>query len=244
MVDRLLGPEADGDRSTAPPTPRSTRPRASRKSAGRSTPRPSSTWFGRAACWIVRWCRSAPITCSGQRRRAPAMARRRSAGAARRLRCNQARGRTGRREHPKHLIVRTCGLYARPSDPRAANFVKTMLRLGSTRSELSRRRRSILHADLRAAPGSGDPASLASGGSHSPAGRCALGNLSCDQHRPNHLARVGRRDLSPGGHASRGSADHYGRVRRGGARVRRTACSIRRPIIGSAARPCRIGKRR
>ena len=32
--------------------------------------------------------------------------------------------------HPKHLIVRTCGLYARPSDPRATNFVKTMLRLG------------------------------------------------------------------------------------------------------------------
>jgi dTDP-4-dehydrorhamnose reductase len=39
--------------------------------------------------------------------------------------------------HPQHLIVRTCGLYARPSDPRAANFVKTMLRLGGTRPELS-----------------------------------------------------------------------------------------------------------
>ena len=38
--------------------------------------------------------------------------------------------------HPKHLIVRTCGLYARPSDRRAANFVQTMLRLGSTRPEL------------------------------------------------------------------------------------------------------------
>ena len=38
--------------------------------------------------------------------------------------------------HPKHLIVRTCGLYARPSDPRAANFVRTMLRLGSARPEL------------------------------------------------------------------------------------------------------------
>ena len=32
--------------------------------------------------------------------------------------------------HPKHLIVRTCGLYARASDARATNFVKTMLRLG------------------------------------------------------------------------------------------------------------------
>lgn len=38
--------------------------------------------------------------------------------------------------HPKHLIVRTCGLYARPSDPRAANFVRTMLRLGGSRPEL------------------------------------------------------------------------------------------------------------
>ncbi len=39
-------------------------------------------------------------------------------------------------KYQKHLIVRTCGLYARPSDPRAANFVKTMLRLGAARPEL------------------------------------------------------------------------------------------------------------
>ena len=38
--------------------------------------------------------------------------------------------------HPKHLIVRTCGLYARASDARAVNFVKTMLRLGGVRPEL------------------------------------------------------------------------------------------------------------
>jgi dTDP-4-dehydrorhamnose reductase len=38
--------------------------------------------------------------------------------------------------HPQHLIVRTCGLYARSSDPRAVNFVRTMLRLRSTRPEL------------------------------------------------------------------------------------------------------------
>jgi dTDP-4-dehydrorhamnose reductase len=39
-------------------------------------------------------------------------------------------------KHPKHLIVRTCGLYTRPGDARAANFVRTMLRLGSSRPEL------------------------------------------------------------------------------------------------------------
>jgi dTDP-4-dehydrorhamnose reductase len=38
--------------------------------------------------------------------------------------------------HRKHLIVRTCGLYARPSDPRATNFVKTMLRLAAARPEV------------------------------------------------------------------------------------------------------------
>jgi dTDP-4-dehydrorhamnose reductase len=38
--------------------------------------------------------------------------------------------------HPQHLIVRTCGLYARPADARAVNFVRTMLRLGSARPEL------------------------------------------------------------------------------------------------------------
>ena len=32
--------------------------------------------------------------------------------------------------HRQHLIVRTCGLYARPSDRRAQNFVTTMLRTG------------------------------------------------------------------------------------------------------------------
>jgi len=36
----------------------------------------------------------------------------------------------------KHLIVRTCGLYSRPADQRAGNFVKTMLRLGKARKEL------------------------------------------------------------------------------------------------------------
>jgi dTDP-4-dehydrorhamnose reductase len=37
---------------------------------------------------------------------------------------------------PKHWIVRTCGLYARPGDSAAKNFVKTMLRLAAAKPEL------------------------------------------------------------------------------------------------------------
>jgi dTDP-4-dehydrorhamnose reductase len=36
----------------------------------------------------------------------------------------------------RHLVVRTCGLYARRTHAEANHFVKTMLRLGSTRNEL------------------------------------------------------------------------------------------------------------
>jgi dTDP-4-dehydrorhamnose reductase len=36
----------------------------------------------------------------------------------------------------KHFILRTCGLYARPSHAEAKNFVKTMLRLAQTKPEL------------------------------------------------------------------------------------------------------------
>jgi dTDP-4-dehydrorhamnose reductase len=38
--------------------------------------------------------------------------------------------------YAKHWIVRTCGLYARPTDEKGVNFVRTMLRLGSQRPEL------------------------------------------------------------------------------------------------------------
>ncbi len=36
----------------------------------------------------------------------------------------------------KHIIVRTCGLYARASDNRTHNFVRTMLGLGKSQSEI------------------------------------------------------------------------------------------------------------
>lgn len=38
--------------------------------------------------------------------------------------------------HPKHWIVRTCGLYARPSHRQAQNFTKTILRLAHERDRL------------------------------------------------------------------------------------------------------------
>ena len=92
---------------------------------------------GRAACWIARWCRSAPTTCSAappaRRGRGAKTIRPSPQGVYARTKLEGEQAAAGM---PKHLIVRTCGLYARPSDQRAANFVKTMLRLGSTRPEL------------------------------------------------------------------------------------------------------------
>ena len=38
--------------------------------------------------------------------------------------------------HPKHLIVRTCGLYARPTHTQAQNFVRTILRLAASKPKL------------------------------------------------------------------------------------------------------------
>jgi dTDP-4-dehydrorhamnose reductase len=45
-------------------------------------------------------------------------------------------GELAAQKHEKHIIVRTCGLYARPSDNRAKSFVKTMLRLAADQSEV------------------------------------------------------------------------------------------------------------
>ncbi len=34
------------------------------------------------------------------------------------------------RHNPRHLIIRSCGLYGMPGDTSSSNFVLTMLRLG------------------------------------------------------------------------------------------------------------------
>ncbi len=39
--------------------------------------------------------------------------------------------------NPRHLIIRTCGLYGRPGPTSASNFVATMLRVGSQRQRVS-----------------------------------------------------------------------------------------------------------
>ena len=140
--------------------------------------------------------------------------------------------------YPKHLIVRTCGLYARPSDPRAANFVGRCSASARTRPEAARRGRSTLHADLRAASGPGD--SVSARGRRRPAG--PVGNVSRDEHRPDDLARVCRRNLPSGGNAVtlRRSHGRFGCAGRGPP----TACSTPRPIIDWAARRCPTGKPR
>lgn len=38
---------------------------------------------------------------------------------------------------PRHFVVRTCGLYGRPTSPGKGNFVRTMLRLAQDRDELA-----------------------------------------------------------------------------------------------------------
>ena len=125
VVERMLGLRPWRS-STAPRTPRWTRPKASRSGAGRSTRGPSNIWSGRAACWIARSCRSAPITSSGRcsASRCGAVARDDPPSPQGVYARTKLEGEQIAARHPKHLIVRTCGLYARPSDSRAVNFVQ------------------------------------------------------------------------------------------------------------------------
>ena len=62
-------------------------------------------------------------------------------------------------QHAKHLIVRTCGLYARPSHQQAQNFVQDDPAFRPLARHAPRGGRSALHAQLRAARGPGGPVS-------------------------------------------------------------------------------------
>ena len=57
---------------------------------------------------------------------------------------------------PKHLIVRTCGLYARPSHHHGSQLREDDPAAGTDAAEAAGRGRSAVYADLRAARGPGD----------------------------------------------------------------------------------------
>ena len=139
---------------------------------------------------------------------------------------------------PKHLIVRTCGLYARPSHAAARNFVKTILRLARTQPKLR-----------------------------------VVDDQCCTPTYVPHVARaivylLGTKGALPApwgiyNVTNRGETTWCGFareiVRLAGLDVpvepittadfaapapgRPTACWTRPPIIASAARPCRIGRK-
>ena len=86
----------------------------------------------------------------------PAVARRRSAGAQGIYAITKYEGERAAACWEKHLIVRTCGLYARPSHLAAKNFVKTILRLARTKPKLRVVDDQCVYAELCAACRPGD----------------------------------------------------------------------------------------
>ena len=146
-------------------------------------------------------------------------------------------GEQAARRHGKHLIVRTCGLYARPSDPRAVNFVRTMLRLGQSRPELR------VVADqparhLRAASGPGDCLSpRRATGRAAPWGTYHVtntGQATWCEFAADIFRQAGKRvAIHPITTAEYGAPAARPRI----------ACSTRRPITGWAARRCPFGRR-
>ncbi len=115
---------------------------------------------------------------------------------------------------PKHLIVRTCGLYARPSHTTGRNFVKTILRLARTQPKLR------VVDDQWCTPSYVPHVARAIvyllGTDGASAG--AVGDLQRDESRRDDLVRFRPRDRASGGPRRAGRADHHGRFWGSGAR--------------------------
>ena len=114
-------------------------------------------------------------------------------------------------KHPKHLIVRTCGLYARPSHQEAQNFVKTILRFARSSDKL--RVVADQHCTPSYVPHVARAVLFLAGVDR--AGPGALGNLSRHQSRRDHLARAGLRDRPPGRAQGDGRGHHHSRISAG-----------------------------
>ena len=225
--------------SIVPPIPRWTRPKASRGCAGPSMPSPSNTWSRPAAGWIARWCRSAPITSSAPAADPPRPHREDDPTSPQGVYAQtKLEGEWAAAKHPKHLIVRTCGLYARPSHQEARNFVKTILRFARSSDKLR------VVADQHCTPSyvphvaracSIWPASIAR--------PRALGHLSRHQsrRRPPGTSWPARSCGWPASRSrSRPSPRPNIRVPPPGPPI---ACWTQRPIIVWAGPSCPIGKR-
>ncbi len=129
---------------------------------------------------------------------------------------------------PKHLIVRTCGLYGRLGKNSPGNFVETMLRLAAAGRPLR-----VVDDQLCAPTYVPHLARairfLVSAG--------VVGAVPRGQRRPDDLVRVCPGDLSPVGARRAGRADHHRPIRRPGAaaslwhsRHRQVPCPGRLPV--------------
>ena len=109
---------------------------------------------------------------------------------------------------PKHLIVRTCGLYARPSHAAARNFVKTILRLARTQPKL--RVVDDQWCTPTYVPHVARAIVYLLGTNGASAG--AVGDLQRDESRRDDLVRLRPRDRASGGPRRAGRTDHHGRI--------------------------------